>query len=344
MKPVAVVFLLTLHLSPWAHAKEACPKPVKTEGATLYKFSNGAIAIRTGTFNVNPDGARSAYTVGDHGFTYIANGVDLYVNGQRRKCTRDLQCGTLFQEAAERKFAKGTREFCAYGIKAEAFPGGRLTPCGGGAALIGNGKGKPVIGDELTTVTGDKVLSYQSLTTLSHKIAGKISALDSETIPTAVIPKDAAKLIGKIVWVRAHKNEATETLAIAGDTGNAFNEGSIALHQLLAYQKLIPQKTGPIPAGLRCGPEESALQAPFNSAPDKAGDTCQIKAAHPGNADIRAYTTMQGPIDLVILPDGGFQVADLLVDEEVSIDSIRAKFQQGTFTEEKIREMAACMN
>lgn len=51
----------------------SCPTP--GEGERLV-FRDEAILMRTG-LAVNPDGAAASYTPGDHGYTYVSNGVNL---------------------------------------------------------------------------------------------------------------------------------------------------------------------------------------------------------------------------------------------------------------------------
>lgn len=53
-------------------------------------FKDGSIAVRA-RLAVNPDGGKGAYTVGDHGFTYIANGLSIMRKGVRYRCDLDCQ-------------------------------------------------------------------------------------------------------------------------------------------------------------------------------------------------------------------------------------------------------------
>jgi hypothetical protein len=49
-------------------------------------------------------------------------------------------------------------------------------------------------------------------------------------------------MVGHVAWVAFN---GKSTFAVVGDTGPAFGEGSIALHQLLRYGQLAPQLVGP---------------------------------------------------------------------------------------------------
>ena len=74
---------------------------------------NSTIAMSTG-LAVNPDGAVQSYTVGDHGFTYISNGLNLWEHGRQVACStkeNGSHCRSAFQQAEARGFTAGTAEF-----------------------------------------------------------------------------------------------------------------------------------------------------------------------------------------------------------------------------------------
>jgi hypothetical protein len=64
---------------------EDCGKADTIEGTTDARlvslkaryFDDGSIAVRA-RLSVNPDGGAGSYTVDDHGFTYIANGLSIW--------------------------------------------------------------------------------------------------------------------------------------------------------------------------------------------------------------------------------------------------------------------------
>lgn len=66
-----------------------CTPPTSVSGQLVRVFPDGSIEMRGG-LNVNPDGTSASYTPGDHGFTYIANGLAPWVGGARRECNQAL--------------------------------------------------------------------------------------------------------------------------------------------------------------------------------------------------------------------------------------------------------------
>ncbi len=310
------------------------------DGATLQarKFEDGSIAVRA-QLAVNPDGGPGSYTVGDHGFTYIVNGLDLWRDSARATC--DRACATSFKAAEKAGFAKGTAEFCVFAMEVEALqPGKAPIRCPNGY-VIGNGKGRPVAGAMLDTVTGDKVQAYLSTTSLRHLVNGKAAYLNSESLPIAVTP--SSDLLGKVAWVAGKGMHGT--FALIGDTGPAFGEGSIALHQLLRSGALSTQKPGPIPADKRCLPGEVGLLPPFESRPDDGvRDRCKPGYKARSRADIRAYSGIGFPLDFVIPGAASFDRKGNTIQMEVTPETISAVASKAGYGADKLEHMRSCLD
>lgn len=328
-------------------ASEDCGVPgtitVKTEdgkhkvSAPTRVFKDGSIAVRA-RLAVNPDGGPASYTVGDHGFTYIANGVSKWRDDSEVQCTTKENCGTLFKEAEEKGFGPGTTTFCSFALKVESYALGQPTvSCGEGKSVIGGGLGKPATGDLLDTTSGDKVQSYLSTTSLRHLVKGKEQYLNSENLPLAVTPDK--KLLGKLIWVTGEN--LTPTFALIADKGPAFGEGSIALHQLLRYNKLVPQKPGPIPVAQRCSPIE-VLRAPFASHPDDKDDVCGKAGTRTTASDIRAYRGFSNKLDFIILGKSPLKMSGRVVQSEVTEAAIREAGSQ--YSTKELRRKLACLD
>ena len=287
---------------------------------------------------VNPDGGVSSYTVGDHGFTYVADGIDRWENGARETC--DVGCSKSLHQAEAADFAPGTDEFCAFAIDVQPMTLGRpLSKCPDGY-IVGNGKGRLKKGELISSVVGQEIQTYASTTSLRHLVAGSPAYLDSEALPIAVTP--SAGLLGKLVWVSGPGLHATT--AVIGDSGPAFGEGSIALHQLLRYGAVTPQKPGPIPRDKRCGVEEANLKPPFASKPDDGrNDICTPSHPPTSSADIRADAGMDGTVDFVVLGKAAFKLSGQTIRTEVTRDSINQLAAQAGYTPEKISQMVACL-
>jgi hypothetical protein len=299
-------------------------------------FSDGSIAVRA-PLAVNPDGGPASYTQSDHGFTYIANGLALWRNGKRIKC--DSECVASFKSAEKADFATGTAEFCVFAMEVEPLtPNKNKLTCKDGY-VIGNGKGRPVSGELLESVTGEKIQTYASTTSLQHTVGGKVAPLNSETLPVAVSPR--VDLLGKVLWVK--NSNAKIAFAIIGDKGPAFGEGSIALHQLLRQGSIQPQKIGPIPVAQRCQASETELLPPFQSNPDAKKDQCRTGYLVKSNTDIRAYNGIAQSLDFVVLGSAEFQRTGRTIKTEVTIDSIKALTEQSGYTSEKIDRMISCL-
>ena len=109
------------------------PDGSKVVTAPTRVFPDGSVAVRA-RLAVNPDGGLHSYTVGDHGFTYIANGLSRWRNGSGTKC--DSGCMAEFRAAESAGFGPGTATFCVYAVEVDPFPGGSLVSCGDGRRVI----------------------------------------------------------------------------------------------------------------------------------------------------------------------------------------------------------------
>src|SRR5712691_3826038 len=166
-----VVLLGYFFISGSSLAGVSCPAPTNIGGMKAYVFPDGLIAAKA-PLEVNPDGATASYTVGDHGFTYIANGLALYRDGVRLECKKNVsQCRIAFQNVESKDFAKGTQEFCVSAMEVDPPPGRDLVPCRNGY-IAGNGKGRLKVGGELESISGAKVKYYTSTTALMHAVNG----------------------------------------------------------------------------------------------------------------------------------------------------------------------------
>lgn len=308
-----------------------------TVQASTRVFADGSIAVRA-PLAVNPDGGPASYTVGDHGFTYMANGLSHWVRGQRLSCKSE--CMAALRLAEQRGFAAGTATFCVYGMEVEPFkPGQALSSCGEGRHVAGNGLGKIKWGPQLETLAGGQVQSYVSTTALTHQVQGQTRYLNSEQLPIAVAP--SSDLLGRVVWVGGAGLQAT--LAVVGDIGPAFGEGSIALHQHLRTGRVTPQKPGPIPLAQRCQTAELALAPPFQSRPDAAQDSCRAGAKPRSASDVRAYSGMGQKLDFVVLGQAAFERRGLAVQTEVTDQALADLAHQAGHDEASIAQKLACL-
>lgn len=319
-----------------------CGTPVAMKGKDdkvlrARQFDDGSIAVRA-RLAVNPDGGPASYTVGDHGFTYIANGLDAWRDGKRETC--DSTCVRAFRAAEAAAFAAGTAEFCVFGMEVEPLkPGQERTPCPEGG-LVGNGRGRLVLGEMLPTVANGTVQAYRSTTSLQHIVNGQRRYLNSEALPIAVTPR--VDLLGHVVWVGGSGMHGT--YAILGDKGPAFGEGSIALHQLVREGRVSSQQPGPIAAAKRCTSVELGLKAPFESRPDGGkSDRCRPGYAAKSDTDVRAYAGVDQDLDFVILGKATLERKGNVIQSEVTAASIQGVAQAGGYDDDAIRRMIACL-
>jgi hypothetical protein len=332
----AAVFSLTL---PAAAQRDSCPRP---EGGLL-NFSSGAIGMTT-PLAVNPDGAAGSYTPGDHGYTYVTNGVNLIENGRPTSCgsPNSGRCRRLWLDAEARGFGPGTAEFCVFAMEVEPISASRQrAPCGDGRYVVGNGRGRPRAGRTIPSVAGPPVTAYMSTTSLRHIVGGAPTYLDSATIPVLVAPRSRQDLIGAVAWVRYR---GRSTFAIFGDVGPRFGEGSVALHQQLRNGRIGPlQPVGPIPLAQRCSAAEASLQPPFLSKPDVEGDLCGRPGPRRGATDIRAYGGIDGGVETIVLPGVRLAMTGRIVTGEVTVAGMEALAARGGYDRARLGVMADCL-
>lgn len=305
----------------------------------------GAVAINT-ALAVNPDGTAASYTPGDHGYTYINNGVNLIQNGKKISCSIKINnrlCREKWAKAEKGSFAAGTPEFCSFAIEVVQFGTGLpRVNCEGRKSrfILGNAKGRPAIGNKLTNVEGQTVVSYRSMTTLRHTINDAPSYVDSGVIPGLVVPTARHELVGAIAWVR-YGNRSS--FAIVNDTGPAFGEGTIALHQVLGHASIpLAQPIGPIPLHMRCTMVET-LAKPFQSRPDAVNDGCRPGYQPKSASDIRAYAGIDdSEVQSVILPKVRPPMVGNRVIGELTPASIKAAAIAAGFDERRLSAMADC--
>jgi hypothetical protein len=305
--------------------------------AVTREFLDGSIAVRA-RLAVNPDGALASYTVGDAGFTYISNGMDRWKNGVKISCQKE-SCRSDFLLAENAGFSPGSPAFCKYAIEVDPYvQGGHVVSCGPGRSVIGDGKGKPKLGAQIKGVSGELIQTYLSTTSVRHLVAGQPQYLDSAVLPIAVTPR--ADLLGKVAWVGGRN--MMSALALIGDIGPAFGEGSIALHQLLRWGKITPQQPGPIPVEMRCSNAELAIRAPFQSYPDAKNDRCRPGYKPRAKSDIRAYLSIEQPLDFVVLGKTGMlKPGSRLVRQELSTQALTEAATE--YSVEEIHQMLSCL-
>jgi hypothetical protein len=318
-----------------------CPKP--SNGHLLFK--DGSLMMKTG-LAVNPDGALASYMPGDTGFTYIANGVNINDNGVKVSCVANQsRCRREWLRAESENFAKGTQEFCSFAIDVEPIDGGQKIACEfpkkKGRYLIGNGKGRPKLGSPVKNISGKMVQPYVSMTTLTHTVGGETKFVDSSAIPALVVPEDRGDLVGSIAWVRFGDRE---TFAVINDTGPAFGEGSVALHDVLQRGSVDDSHPiGPIPLEMRCGEAEKSLRVPFLSAPDSGSDRCRPGYTAKQKSDVRAKTGIGSGVTSIILPVRATMKGTHSTDE-LSLKDFERRAADAGFTSEKLNAMATCSN
>ena len=338
--PLSAVLLILLSTGAFA---AGCPRP---DGNGHVIFPDGAILMKTG-LEVNPDGAAASYTPGDHGYTYLNNGVNLIENGTKVSCSgggNGARCKEKWARAEAGAFGAGTPEFCVFAMEVEPIqPGGQLTGCEKrGRFVVGNGKGRPKAGASVPKVGGGSSATYSSTTTLQHTRNGEAVYVDSGSIAGLVVPQSRSSLVGAVAWVRYGGSSG---FAIVNDTGPAFGEGSVALHQLLRNGRIGPvQPIGPIAVNLRCSAAESDMQPPFVSRPDQGQtDKCRPGYAARGPADIRAYSGIAGDVVSIILPTVKPPMQGRRVTEELTADRMQALASAAGFSQEKLQQMASCI-
>jgi hypothetical protein len=210
-----------------------------------------------------------------------------------------------------------------------------------GPLTVGGGKGRPKGGVVVPAAAGGTVTTYVSTTSLRHTRGGVASYIDSAAIPALVAPTGGPDLVGAVAWVRFGDKQG---FAIIGDTGPAFGEGSVALHQLLRNGAIGPvQPVGPLPLSMRCSAAETGLKPPFLSRPDAAKDQCRPGYTPKSAADIRAYQGIESGVESIVLTRVKPPMHGHLVLEEVTPASLEALAVAAGFSLEKLAGMARCL-
>ncbi|MCQ1569152.1 hypothetical protein NFO65_00170 [Neorhizobium galegae] len=176
-----------------------------------------------------------------------------------------------------------------------------------------------------------------------HTVNDKAVYVDSATIPGIVVPRSFGSLVGSLAWVRYRDREV---FAIVNDTGPAFGEGSVALHQLLRYGEIQPsQPVGPIPLPLRCSKDELGLKPPFISKPDLGwSDRCRPGHVAKGASDIRAYEGIGANVITIILPKVKPPMkTKRTVSEELTVDRLRLWVLAEGYDSKTLNAMADCL-
>ena len=340
---VTAILSPLLMCSAVASNSDLCPRD--TTGTLNFDH---ALVMRTG-LAVNPDGAAASYTPGDHGFTYISNGVNLIgADGEKIGCSateNNAICRAAWAKAEAGDFASGTPMFCTFALSVVAFDAGvALRHCENDRSryVVGNGQGRPERGPPVMRVDGVSVRPYRSTTSLRHTVNGIPVYIDSAQVPALVVPRDRGDLIGSVAWVRYNGHA---TFAIVNDTGPAFGEGSVALHLILRDRALgKAQPIGPISVGARCSDVEQ-LKPPFVSRPDGGKpDRCRPGYTPKTSADIRAYQGIDRDVDSVILVNVKPRMIGHLASIELSPASLEAVAAAAGYDVPKLTSFANCLN
>ncbi|WP_275791454.1 hypothetical protein [Pararhizobium gei] len=339
IRMIAAALAVSAILTAPADAATKCPKAA--HGRRV--FPDGAILMRT-ELAVNPDGTAASYVPGDHGYTYVANGVNLIDKGEKRDCLDNFTlCRRKWKEAETADFAPGSPEFCVFALEAVPYKAGiPQSKCESDRYVVGNGKGRPKLGKKVSAFDGSEVDTYLSTTSLKHTVDKKPVYVDSAAIPGLVVPRGQSSLLGSLAWVRYGDREV---FAIVNDTGPKFGEGSVALHQLLRYGAIQPfQPIGPIWLDQRCTKAELDLKAPFLSKPDDGeDDLCKPGHVTTSASDIRAYDGIGGHVVTIILAKKPPMKGKRLVTEELTIDHLHQWVLDAGYSSDKLNEMASCL-
>lgn len=339
--PAVAAVAVSIGSMAWA---APCPSKTSIGGFPGMRFEDESFAFRS-PLNVNPDGAKASYTVGDHGYTYISNGMNRRSGSGWASCVNENKlCSSQFKEAEDKAFGPGSPEFCAFALEVEPIPPQTSTQeCGDGRKIIGNGKGRPILGpDQLGTVEGGKTSYYKSMTHLNQQIDKKRLSVDSMIVPMIVVPASKKEMLGRIAYVTF---QGKSTLAVVGDTGPDLGEGSIALHELLVYGALQdPPPIGPIKLADRCGPVEMKVKQPYAIRPDTKDDLCKPGRKMQGAADIRGYGTIPGGVVTVVLGKARLpMLSSTLSKDAITLSSIKKASDDAGYTAETLDRMAQCL-
>lgn len=276
---------------------EGKPYPTYT-----YTTNEGSAVIVRQDMRVNADGARRAYELQNHGISYLCDGLTAREGSEwitRKPCgsltTSAIELGKVSNN--EFHFSDKGPELCIFGFHVE-----------GGKSGIGGCSGKVVGGGHASAVAplisvpspAGALQYFVSTTSLANR-TGDVSKryIDSEEIPFIVIPgqwQHKQISLGDYAYIYSPgelgiKQEALTgprgSFAIVADKGpkGKFGEGSIALHQMLAFGELRPAPAYQKTANGQRHPEQASIFHPYQDKGD--GD---IRAK--GNIDKEVWYIM----------------------------------------------------
>ena len=330
---LGVFALATIALNPIR--AQACP----TADGDVYRFSDGSIGT-IGGLEVDTDGAAASYSPGDHGFSYIADGVNRLEGEKIVSCIKNQKlCNTTWTAAEKGDFGPGTPRFCSFAIAVEPWRAGQhTTPCRNGK-IIGDGLGRPRLGAPYPAAAGGFTRPYDSETSLHQWIGSTVRSIDLGTVPAVVVPTSRPDLLGTVVWVRYGK---LTSFAIVADTGPSYHEGSLALHQIL-QGNLFTQPIGPILADQRCNSVELAVKPPFHVRPLPKMDECSGNHRPQGPADIRASGGIASDVHILILGGVRPTMTKGALDQTPTADTLANLVRQTGYTDAKLAQMDSCL-
>lgn len=220
-----------------------------------YKNNHGSAVIVKQDMRVNADGARTAYEVNNHGISYLCDGLSTregsnWIN--RKPCgtnsTKAIDSAEIKND--ELHFSKQGPELCIFGFHVEGGESG-VKGCSG--KVVG-GQYEDAIAPLISLPSPNGSLHYFLSTTSLRNITSDVTKLyvDSEKIPFIVKPypwHHAQVSLGDYAYVYSPSEVGVKREAISGERGSfaiiadngpkvKFGEGSIALHQMLAYGEL----------------------------------------------------------------------------------------------------------
>jgi len=270
-----------------------------------YTTNEGRAVIVRQDMRVNADGARTAYELQNHGISYLCDG--LTAREGSNWITRK-PCGTLTANAIElAKIENDELHFSAQGPELCVFGfhviGGKTGVRGCSGSVVGGGHGgakAPLV----SVASPDGALQYFiSMTSLANRTTDVTKRyIDSEQIPFIVIPgrwQHKQISLGDYAYIYSPseigvKQEALTgprgSFAIIADTGprDKFGEGSIALHQMLAFGELRTAPAYQKTANGKRHPKHASIYHPYQDR---------------GDGDIRAKSNIDKEIWYILFAD-----------------------------------------
>jgi hypothetical protein len=267
-----------------------------------YTTNEGSAVIVRQDMRVNADGARTAYELNNHGISYLCDGLTAR---EGTNWITQKPCGFLTASAIELgkvsnnelHFSKQGPELCIFGFHVE---GGKSGIAGCSGKVVGGGQADAVA-PLISVASPAGVLQYFVSTTSLANRSTDVSKryIDSEQIPFIVIPgrwQHKQISLGDYAYIYSPgelgiKQEALTgprgSFAIVADKGpqGKFGEGSIALHQMLAFGELRSAPAYQKTANGQRHPETESIFHPYQDRGD--GD---IRAK--GNIDKEVWYIM----------------------------------------------------